>query len=98
MITNCKYAAPFALPTSYERLNCLHMDRRLRSTRLRNSYSCPDCTRKCSSASGLTRHQNAAHRPLTPLPDDDGDEENFSYNRHRYLTGEVGLFLSLPYF
>jgi len=54
----------------------------------RPTYSCPECARKCTSASGLTRHYNT-HRPLTPGPGDEGDDagENFTYRRHPYLTG-----------
>ena len=57
----------------------------------RPSYSCPDCSRKCTSTSGLTRHRNASHRPLTPMLDDEGDDagENFTYRRHPYLTGKA---------
>jgi hypothetical protein len=57
----------------------------------RPSYSCPDCTRKCTSASGLTRHHNALHRPLTPTLDDEGEDagENFTYRQHPYLTGKA---------
>ena len=59
----------------------------------RPSYSCPDCTRKCTSASGLTRHHNASHRQLTPTLDDEGDDagENFTYRRHPNLTGKAFL-------
>lgn len=57
----------------------------------RPSYSCPDCMRKCTSASGLTRHRNASHRPLTPALDDEGDDagEIFTYHRHPNLTGKA---------
>jgi hypothetical protein len=60
-------------------------------------YSCPDCTRKCTSASGLTRHRNASHFPLTPTLDDEGEDagENFTYRRHPYLTGKVAFWCFL---
>ncbi|KAH8979145.1 hypothetical protein EDB86DRAFT_2814988 [Lactarius hatsudake] len=66
--------------------------------RVRSSYACPDCTRKCSSSSGLTRHHNASHQPLTPTPDDNGEDgEVFFYRRHHLLTAnpcdENGNFL-----
>ncbi|KAH9028665.1 hypothetical protein EDB85DRAFT_1867717 [Lactarius pseudohatsudake] len=65
--------------------------------RVRSSYACPDCTQKCSSSSGLTRHHNASHRPLTATPDGNGGEEIFSYRRHHLLTAnpcdENGQFL-----
>ncbi len=64
--------------------------------RLHPSYSCLDCTQKCSTSSGLTRHHNMSHRPLTPTPDDNSDAEIFSYHRHRHLTGGVALLLSHP--
>lgn len=60
----------------------------------RPTYSCPDCLRKCTSSSGLTRHRNILHRELTPALDEEGDEtgENFTYHRHPYLTGKVVIF------
>ncbi|KAF6759278.1 hypothetical protein DFP72DRAFT_1031991 [Ephemerocybe angulata] len=50
--------------------------------------TCPHCSKKCKGSTGLSRHVNAKHRPITPPPDDERREEHrFSYVSHPVLTG-----------
>ncbi|KAJ7026200.1 hypothetical protein C8F04DRAFT_1298099 [Mycena alexandri] len=49
-------------------------------------YNCPDCTRTCRSAGGLTRHRNTVHRPFSPVSDDGPDPHRHRKVSHPKLT------------
>ncbi|KAJ7616603.1 hypothetical protein FB45DRAFT_1034921 [Roridomyces roridus] len=49
------------------------------------AFTCPECSKNCSSISGLSRHRKSKHREFTPAPEGE-DENTFQQTNHPLLT------------